>query len=95
MDEASRTPEDLLAYLRVYLSEAHRHHPDQGCLLAAPNGEIAREEAVRPVATGHFATTLERMQRLLSWRLTGGIVEPAPRTLKATLHFKQPVLGID
>ena len=65
MDEASRTPEDLLAYLRVYLSEAHRHHPDQGCLLAAPNGEIAREEAVRPLATGHFAATLERMQRLL------------------------------
>lgn len=67
MDQASHTPQDLLAYLRGYLSEAHRDNPGQGCLLAALGAEIARESAVRPVATGHFAAMVERMQRILPW----------------------------
>lgn len=69
MDAASGTPEDLLAYLRGYLSEEHRDAPGQGCLLAALASEIAREQDVRSVTTRHVAATFDRLQRLFPWRV--------------------------
>jgi TetR/AcrR family transcriptional regulator, transcriptional repressor for nem operon len=69
MDAASGTAEDRLAYLRGYLSEAHRDAPGQGCMLAALASEVAREQDVRPVLTHHVSATIDKLQRLIPRRV--------------------------
>jgi TetR/AcrR family transcriptional repressor of nem operon len=69
MDAASGTPEDRLAYLHGYLSEAHRDAPGQGCMLAALASEVAREQDVRSVLTHHVAAMIDKLQRLIPWRV--------------------------
>lgn len=69
MDAASGTSEARLAYLHAYLSEAHRDAPGQGCMLAALASEVAREQDVRSVLTHHVTGMIDKLQRLLPWRV--------------------------
>jgi len=69
MDAASSTPEARLAYLRGYLSEAHRDAPGKGCMLAALASEVAREQDVRSVFTHHVAAMIDKLPRFIRWRV--------------------------
>jgi TetR/AcrR family transcriptional repressor of nem operon len=52
----------LATYIGSYLSQAHRDHVADGCLIAALAGDVARQgEAVRDQLTGHLPAAIDRL----------------------------------
>jgi TetR/AcrR family transcriptional repressor of nem operon len=56
----------LEAYIRFYLSPAHRDAPGQGCFIAALGAELARHEPeTRAVVSERIFALMDRLQALL------------------------------
>ena len=68
MAAVQQSPELTSAYLRRYLSPAHRDAPGQGCLMAALAAEIGHENAVQGCFTRHFKRVIETVASCFSWR---------------------------
>lgn len=59
-------PDALAAYIDLYLSEAHRDHPERGCPLAALSSEIARQQPeTRKVFDAGIALLIAKLADLM------------------------------
>ncbi len=55
------------AFLKSYLSAAHRDHPGSGCAIAALGPEVARSSAARGTFTQQVKRSIERMVDRFRW----------------------------
>lgn len=67
---------DLEAYVRVYLSRAHRDHPESGCPMVALGGEVAHAGAE---VRARYAEGVARFVDELTKRMPGGSIEARQR----------------
>lgn len=56
------------AFLKSYLSAAHRDHPGSGCAIAALGPEVARDSATRRPFTQQVKRMIEGMAGRFRWR---------------------------
>lgn len=83
LDAALHDPEALLAYVRSYLSPAHRDHAGKGCLMAALSGEVRNQPAVRGPFTTHVKDAIGKFARHFPWAKKSDPRVEAIRTLSA------------
>jgi TetR/AcrR family transcriptional repressor of nem operon len=67
MTLAQRSPEQMVAYVRSYLSESHRDAPGEGCLLPALGSEIGHEPTAQAGFTAHCKGMLARLAASFPW----------------------------
>src|ERR1700712_5478358 len=67
LETATPDAEGKAAYLRRYLSVAHRDAPGTGCPMAALAGDVAHEPGVRGAFAAHIRTAVERMAARFPW----------------------------
>jgi TetR/AcrR family transcriptional repressor of nem operon len=67
LGQAQQSPRQMLDYVQLYLSGAHRDAPGEGCVMAALAGEIAREPVVKACFTAHFKGMLTRLSAHFPW----------------------------
>lgn len=65
----TQTERSLQAWVKTYLSDAHRDHPGAGCGLAALAGDAAR---CGPAVKGVFAEGVESLVATLQGQMPGG-----------------------
>jgi TetR/AcrR family transcriptional repressor of nem operon len=59
LEAALRAPDPEAAFVRGYLSAAHREHPGGGCAIAALGPEVARHRAARAPFTAQVRKVLD------------------------------------
>jgi TetR/AcrR family transcriptional regulator, transcriptional repressor for nem operon len=67
MTLAQQSPEQMVAYVRQYVSEAHRDAPSEGCLLPAFGSEIGREPTAQAGFTAHLTGMITRLTASFPW----------------------------
>jgi TetR/AcrR family transcriptional repressor of nem operon len=56
----------LVGFIKLYLSEHHRDHPELGCVVATLSGDIQRsDEAAREIYTRRIKTYMQEIRQLM------------------------------
>ena len=89
LDALERTSDGLPAFLKTYLGDEHRDHPENGCAITALAGDV------RHASTGVRAVFSERVKHTLDYyggQLEGGNADS--RRSRAILLFSSAVGGL-
>jgi len=66
--QGEQEPDQKRAFLRSYLSEAHRDRMGEGCAIAALGSDVARSPAMREPFTAGVRRVLDKMARSFGWK---------------------------